>query len=107
MITFVSTYKRTLRILWGLLAILCISLLVVARMGLDVQQVAGSRVQIVLFGFPFFLFGTVHLFLMYESWFHFAKAGTIALLKHTFFWLLTAIYVVILLGFIGYFVVSK
>ncbi len=104
---FTSTRKAILYILWGLLAILCLGILVSIRTELFVHQEALSRFQIVLYALPFFLFGAVHLFLMYESWFHSGKTGIFTSFKRGFLWLLATFYVVTLLGFIGYFVVSK
>ncbi len=104
--TFISSHKNKIRILWGVFAALCILTIIAFRSSKLVDDFAVPW-KLGILSMPFFLFAALHLLLMYESWFGSDKGGAFAFLKRGFFLLLSVTYVVILIYFIGYFLISR
>ena len=97
-----NAYKKPLRILWGLLFFICVGLIVGLRIGLKIK----GGLQLLLFVTPFFLFGAIHLLLMYISWFNKEDRSVFSWLKKVFLVILILAYVIILIGFIVKFVLN-
>ena len=97
-----SRNRKLLKAAWGVLALICvaevISLRQVGEMTLDHSEF------VLLFALPFFLFGVVHLALMYGNWFQMeTPSGFVAIVKRSIFWLSLVAFPIILGGFISRF----
>ena len=100
---FLDAHKKTLRVLWGLLFLICVGLIVCLRIGIKIE----GRFQLLLFATPFFLFGAIHLLLMYGNWFREEGRSIFLRFKRIFWLMLILAYVIILIGFIVKFVLNR
>ncbi len=97
-ISWLTRHKKALQVSWGILGLLCVGLVLGFR-----SRVIYSQRIIPLLGLPFFLFGGVHLLLMYESWSRKKRGGAFEVGKLILFALLTGTFLVVLLFFAWYF----
>ena len=96
----INQYRKTLRVLWGLFLLICaaefIWLMKFGSISFD------QPVYILLVASPFFLFGTVHLALMYGSWFSsVSESGFLTNIRKGIFWFTLVAFIFVVVGFVG------
>ncbi len=99
---WIARNRKLLRVLWVVLALICVAELIGLRQAGKVTFDQSTFVLLV--ASPFFLFGAVHLVLMTGSWLQKGAApGFIVTAKRGFFWMLLVTYAVVLVAFVGRF----
>lgn len=99
---WIARNRKPLRVLCIVLVPICAAELIGLR---QMSETAIDRAAFVLlFALPFFLFGAVHLALMYGSWFITVPAsGFTTIVKRGIFWLTFVAFAIVVVGFVGRF----
>lgn len=99
---WIARNRKPLRVLWVVLVLICAAELIGLR---QLGEITPDRAAFVLFfTLPFFLFGAVHLALMYGSWFLAAPvSGFTTTVKRSIFWMTFVAFAIVVIGFVGRF----
>lgn len=91
--------------LWIVFALVCLGLILANRISLIRAFEFESKLQLMFFVLPYFLFGSIHLLLMYESWISKSKDRSAFFWFRIGFWgLLTLTFFIVLFMFLYFFI---
>ncbi len=98
--------NNTLFAIWGLLALVCLGLLVSIRSGGIPSESIDTWAKVGLFALPFFLFAAVHVYVMYKTWYQSRDKGILGATKRIAFKIAAVSFAIILTLFV-YFITSR